>query len=357
MTIRVVLHTDFFDDESSIVHPFTGWITEVADHVQIRCFDKWIRPQMMAYEMWRRKQPFECSLHLYHTHFYGCHTPIDATGHESFFAKYPEWALTSNLWERRHQAFIEQMSDEPMVLLGCNTLIPEDLDLTDALNQCKREEVDLYSFQRTNATDSDYPSDQLQLTGLWVISPRLQKYFASLNQTYFVEENRNDLFLANIAERLDWCKTKIEMFDVATVGNQYEYANKQPFIADKWSLVETIENPYPHWTFDDFDQWRKKYEWKFAKSMRWCPHDYVCPGSHGTNMMDLFLPCDYIWRCGVVDIWKNRPSPAVFIGSDKYWASCYTIIVNHTSKELERRIFAEDGKDEFGRKLTNGKES
>ena len=350
MTIRVVLHTDLFDDESTIVHPFRIWILETGDPVQKRCFDESLRPQLNAYEMWRRKQSFECSLHLYQTHFYGCHTPIDITGHESFFAKYPEWTFTSNLWERRHQAFIEQMSNEPMVLLGCNTLIPLELDITGALDQCKQGEVDLYSFQRTNA-DSDCPADQLQLTGLWIISPRLQKVFASLDRTCFVEDNRNDLFLANIAKHLDWCKIKVEMLDTEVVGNQYEYANKKPFVADHWKTVETIENPYIRWNFEDFDQWRKKFTWKLAKTMRWCPHEYVMPNSHGITMMDLYLPCDYIWRNVVVDLWRKQAMPALFIGSDKYWAHCYALIVNHTSKELEQRIFAEDGKDEFGRKI------
>ena len=348
MSIRVILHTDFFDDESSIVHPFVTWTDK---SVFTRCFDECIRPQMKAYEMWRRRQSFACSIHLYHSHFYGCHTPIDAVGHESFFAKYPEWALVSNLWERRHQAFIERMSDEPMVLLGCNTLIPLELDITEALGLCQREEVDLYSFQRTDSANSDYPSDQLQLMGLWIISPRLQKYFASLDRTCFVENNRNDLFLANIAGQLDWCKTKIEMLDMPTVANQYEYANKKPFVANQWTLTENIENPYIRWNFDDFDQWRKKFTWKFAKTMRWCPHDYVCPGAHDVNMLDLYLPCDYIWRNGVVDLWRNRPSAALFIDSDKYWADFYTFIINHTNKKLEQRIFAEDGKDEFGRKI------
>ena len=153
MTIRVVLHTDLFDDESSIVHPFKIWILEQGDPVQHRCFDQCARPQLLAYEMWRRKQSFECSLHLYQTHFYGCYTPIDPAGYEVLFAKYPEWTFAPNLWERRHQAFIERMSDEPMVLLGCNTLMPLDLDIADALERCRREEVDLYSFQRTYVAD------------------------------------------------------------------------------------------------------------------------------------------------------------------------------------------------------------
>jgi hypothetical protein len=302
-----------------------------------------LNTQLRHYEHWRRKQSFPCSFHFYHSHFPNAFRPIDIRGHEKLFAKYPEWSLTPNIWARRHQAFIEQHSDDWMMLIGANIVLDDSFRVDDILADPK---ADIYSFQRKPKTYSKKDEKQwerLQLSGVWLLSPKAQKLFASLDKSCFNENYRNDLFLMSVAKE-NGLAIKGSFREFETVNNRYEFMAKElpdDLYAPKFATK--ITNPYLRWEAADFDAWHKSHKWRFAKTMRWCPHEYVVVSQQtGLTMMDLWYPLDYMYRNGEVEFWKHKVNLALHADGHKYWGGWYTTIVNRTSEELERRIFAED---------------
>jgi hypothetical protein len=193
------------------------------------------------------------------------------------------------------------------------------------------------------------------LTGIWLLSPKAQKLFASLHQSCFNENYRNDLFLARVAED-NGLKIFRDAWDFQTVNNEYEFmADELPAENYAPKFADTISHPYLRWEAEDFDKWRLSHKWRFATTMRWCPHEYVVIGKQtGLTMMDLWYPLDYMYRNGEVEFWRHKVNLALHAEGHKYWGGWYTFIINRTSDELERRIFAEDGKDEHGEPIRKG---
>jgi hypothetical protein len=269
--------------------------------------------------------------------------PIDITGHEELFAKYPEWTLTPNIWARRHQAFIEQYSDDFMMLIGANVLLDDFFRVDNILANPK---FDIYSFQKPPGKYEKKQKDRLELTGGWLLSPKVQKLFASLDRSCFNENHRNDWFLAKVAEDYGLAISR-DTWDFETVNNRYEFVSEELPIAEyapKFADTSSSQcNPYLRWEYADFDAWRKSHQWRFASTMRWCPHEYVVVGKEtGLTLMDLWYPLDFMYRNGEVEFWKHKVNLAFHADGHKYWGGWYTFIINRTSEELERRIFAED---------------
>jgi hypothetical protein len=339
--MKIVLHTDNHDNESLIIPPFHDYWSLSLHHgkqIQDYCHAN-ANKQLRHYEHWRRKQSFSCSFHWYMSHFPNAFRPIDITGHEALFAKYPEWTLTPNIWARRHQAFIEQHSNDWMMLIGANVLLDDSFRVDEILAD---PQFDFYSFQQP---PSKYKKEEerLELTGIWLLSPKAQKLFASLDRSCFNENYRNDWFLAKVAEDYGLAILR-DTRKFETVNNTYEFVAKELPEADYApQFTDKIANPYLRWEYADFDAWRKSHEWRFASTMRWCPHEYVVASKQtGLILMDLWYPVDFMYRNGEVEFWKHKVNLSYNADGHKYWALCYTNIINRTSDELEQRIFTKD---------------
>ena len=63
------------------------------------------------------------------------------------------------------------------------------------------------------------------------------------------------------------------------------------------------------------------------------------------------MAIDYLYRNVYIDQWNRRFQFAVNVDGHKYWYCTAISLLNRTSRELEKRIFVEDGNDEFGRKI------
>ncbi|MBR2586473.1 MAG: hypothetical protein IKE64_13695, partial [Thermoguttaceae bacterium] len=84
----------------------------------------------------------------------------------------------------------------------------------------------------------------------------------------------------------------------------------------------------------------------------WCPHEYILiDKSNLDKQKEYLLAVDYLHRNTFIDQWYRRFQFAVHEDGCKYWHCGGIDLMNRTSKELQRRIFEEDGKDENGRTI------
>lgn len=310
-----------------------GWEME-----QEKWYANLIRPRCGAIRYWQDKQDFHSHLHIFQTHFYRAYEPYKITeSTQAVFDAAPWFPRTPNLWERRHQAF-RAYSDVPALLLSDTAMLDEFFELGE-------HDADIVSYQSQ--------SDFVELEYAWLLSPKALQYFASLFNAVFDNQFRNDLWLAKIAADKG---LKIETVVIPDVAN---WSNEKRFelLAEENTDIEAIEGEseeYFAWTSEEFDEWRNKFRWRLANSMRWCPHDYIITTTHGFNVVEAYPAFDYMLRNCVIEFWqKTRPTICCYAGVDRYWVEALSY-VNHTNPDITRRVFMEDGKDEYGRKLQQG---
>lgn len=339
--INVIFNAEFYDDETECFGPSLEQWDPNKTGMHERFYDRRLAVQIRAYEEWRKRQPLNCDLHVFHTHFYGHFKPYQITEDvQAEFDAVPWWPKGPNLWQRRHQAFRDYCNDEAVMLLCAdNVLFDPLLDMNNAIKRCKSGQTDIISFQQYG---------DVELSGIWVLSTTAQKLFASLSSSCFNNSQRNDQFLLHVAQ-LHGLKIEIQQGEFETVDVRLEASGK-PYDPENHTLIfGGIEN-YFRWSEEEFDQWRHSMKWRFARTMRSCPHDYVIAYVQHVTNLKMWPAFDYILRNGFIEIWRGRYNITLVTGTDKYWVwgiNC----CNHTSKELKKRIFAEDGKDENGRKI------
>ncbi|MBQ1455958.1 MAG: hypothetical protein IIZ25_08950 [Thermoguttaceae bacterium] len=289
------------------------------------------------YERWRRRQdnPSQYRLHAYLSHF-GDFLPSPDLP-EDFFD------FTVNILQRRHQAFIEHQCDEPIVLLSPGAAFKENFDL----------ERRIYEAHLCDRLIIVKPSGhEGMLSGLWVIPPRLQKIFCQEIPEEIVLSYRGDdipYWLSLADNSVGWVEFQDPCLE--NLVEQYQ-TGELPFPEVSITGEPLASHPYPSWTREEFTGWMAKQSFRFAKTMRWCPHEYILlDKSNLDKQKEYLLAVDYLHRNTFIDQWYRRFQFAVHEDGCKYWHCGGIDLMNRTSKELQRRIFQEDGKDEHGRKL------
>ena len=329
--MHVLWHMEFHVDYSRF--PAIDWNEEKA--VAPAIFSD-VPAQCKAYELWRRKQIVDCDLHIYQSHF-------------ADFAQYAH-ALPSvffdfrvNILERRHQAFLDwRQTEEPLILLSPGVLLSPDLDIVPY--------VKLAMETQTLISVVPKMSDG-QLSGFWVIPQNIQKVFCGpIPDSVRIVHTGNDIgYWWALAKNIN-APMIIESEQLTNYLPQYSVGAELQDAPENIANVDSIV--YPQWTTDDFVTWMSKQKFRLAQTMRWCPHEYIMLRNYDpAGQQEYLMAIDYLHRNAVVDVWRERFQFAVFEDGYKYWYCGVIDLLNRTSKELERRIFKEDGKDEYGRKI------
>ena len=190
------------------------------------------------------------------------------------------------------------------------------------------------------------------LSGLWVIPSRLQRLFCQKIPDQIARRYRGDdipYWLSLAKNTVGW----IETYDrgLENLVEQYR-SGELPFPEVPITEEVLTSHPYPSWTREEFTGWMAKQSFRFAKTMRWCPHEYILiDKSNLDKQKEYLLAVDYLHRNTFIDQWYRRFQFAVHEDGCKYWHCGGIDLMNRTSKELQRRIFKEDGKDENGRTI------
>ena len=336
-SIKVIWHREFHVDYSQF--PAIDWMARenagkgIAPAPMYEITDM----QVTAYELWRRKQKRKFSLSVYQSHF-------------AEFAMYPHnlpvdfFDFHVNVLQRRHQAFIENRSEtQPVIMLSPGVVIDECFDIEPYIKTAMEKDslvvvgVSFYSH--------------INLMGLWIVPPRIQKEFCRPIATQSAEQHFDD-------DVGFWLKRAGSTVFV----NDSNLVNVLPAMADYTKKGEDMTigelpltgHKYPAWTTDDFRQWMTKQSFRLAQTMRWCPHEYIFMWNRTLeSQMEYLLAIDYVNRNAIVDEWNGKFKLAAIVDGYKYWYVGVVDLLNRTSQELQRRIFAEDGKDENGRKINN----
>lgn len=289
------------------------------------------------YERWRRRQerPDQFSLHVYLSHF-GDFLPSPDLPKDFF-------DFTVNILQRRHQALIEHQCDEPIVLLSPGVAFKEDFDL----------ERHFWTAEMSGRLTIVKPvGHEEMLSGLWVIPSRLQRLFCQKIPDQIARRYRGDdipYWLSLAKNTVGW----IETYDrgLENLVEQYR-SGELPFPEVPITEEVLTSHPYPSWTRGEFTGWMAKQSFRFAKTMRWCPHEYILLDKRNLDKQkEYLLAVDYLHRNTFIDQWYKRFQFAVLEDGHKYWHCGGIDLINRTSKELQRRIFKEDGKDENGRTI------
>lgn len=286
--------------------------------------------QCERYERWRRKQPRRGSyhLHVYLSHF----------GDFIGAAKLPTdfFDFTVNILRRRHQAFLEYRGGEPVVLLAPGAAFRQDFSLDDYVREAN--ETGKLIIIKPSATAGE-------LSGLWVIPPELQKTFAQPIPDEFAQRfGGNDLpyWLALAAQTTGWLEYQDDRLE--NLVQEYQSAD-EPLPQVPIAGAPLASDYYPAWTRDQFIDWMAKRKFRFAKTMRWCPHEYIVLDQMSFEEQKEYLfAIDYLHRHTIIDQWYKRFQFAVIEDGYKYWHCGGIDLLNRTSDELKQRIFSEDGR-------------
>ncbi len=332
--MHILWHLEFHVDYSRF--PAIDWNEE--KEVAPAVFSE-IPKQCKAYELWRRRQSVECNLHIYQSHF-ADFAKFANTLPQDFFD------FRVNILERRHQAFLEwQQREAPLVLLSPGVILSLELDIAPFTEEALQKKT-LVSIAPKNETG--------ELSGLWVIPPDVQKVFCSPLTISTVNEYKDDDlgYWWGLAKKVNE-PIILESEFLSNYLPQYSTGSRlhAPIIDES----ETTIPDYQKWSKQEFIDWMAKQTFRFAKTMRWCPHEYIILRNYDSaGQREYLMAIDYLHRNAVVDVWRDRFQFAVFEDGHKYWYCGVIDLLNRTSRELEMRIFKEDGKDEHGRKIVQG---
>ena len=291
--------------------------------------------QCKAYELWRRNQPREYRLRIYQTHFPGfIPPPFD----DPFFDYH------CNLHKRRHQAFLDSYYEGKTAVMFSPGLIPaEDFEIESAIERAE-------SGKRLVIL-TDAAGEQALV---WILPADFLKLFAQP-------------ISAELMDRCDWDDLTY-WFSLAGLlapplfrpwQGLTDYLPKYSRIPEGRAPLSGIgrADPAPAdtceaWSDRQFDEWIGRQTFIFAKTMRGCPHEYIYIWKRSYEERKNYLRAiDYMHRNAHIDVWHNRYQAALLRDGHKY-GYCGTIdLLNRTSRELQRKIFLEDGKDENGRPL------
>ena len=293
--------------------------------------------QCRAFELWRLKQNRGYSLSVYLSHFEGF---IPPAFDDDFFD------FRCNIAERRYQSFYNALiandNKESVLLFSPGLILEEDFDIEPWIEEAEQEQ------RLIVLTDKSHEL----LSGIWVIPYTVLDLFSYQGELDISAYSSDIVYWLALANSLK----EPAVFEVSGFSNYLpEYTRAiQDYKSVSIKPSESREHnlSIPEWTDADFDEWIGKQTFHFAKTMRWCPHEYVYIWDRDLeDQKNVLMSMDYVYRNAVIDQWKDRYQIAVYRNGHKYWQVRAIDILNRTSKELERRIFLEDGKDEFGRKL------
>ncbi len=314
--MKVLWHIEFTRDYRNFPH-FEGaepsFFTRLGD-------------QCRMFELWRRRCRFDSDLSVYFSHFPGFMIPDPD----------PFFDFHVNILERRHQAFAACKDEDAVILLSPGILLGAGFDVTPYIEKAVK----------TESLVSVSPDEKYLLGGLWVIPRRILTRFA--RKLPAGAGNCDDIaYWHRLAGRDSRFLLEVDE-NISNYLPQYSGTAADDVPAGG----EAISCSYTPWTLADFRAWEKNEKFIFAKTMRWCPHEYVYIWKRNESEMKKWLMAiDFLFRHSYIDEWRGRFQIASFIDGSKYW-NCGTYdLENRTNRELQRRIFLEDGKNEFGNRL------
>lgn len=306
--------------------------------------------QAKGLELWRRGQKREITLSVYLSHFSGFDAHPNPLPADFFDAR-------TNILFRRHQGFLEHRSEtEPVVLLSPGLLLDPHFDFEPALRTA--EETGQLVIV-TPCGKSDLP-----LSGLWIIPPAVQTEFCRPIPAAIAGKYRGgDIgYWLAAASRLGK-PVYLESEFLENLLPEYAEGTAEPALADLSLNPPLTVSPYPAWTEEEFLAWMDSQRYRLASTMRWCPHEYIIidrvyrentkywDSRPFEDQLNYLMATDYIYRHSHIDQWYSRFQIAAVIRNRKYW-NCGSIdLLNATDEDLKRRIFKEDGKDEFGKPI------
>ena len=247
--------------------------------------------QAKRYELWRRRQKREYSLHLYRSHF------DDFLGYRGendrdFFD------FNVNILRRRHQGFIDFRKDEPVLLFSPGLLFPEKVEMEGFIEEAMVT-GSLISCGRPGAGPEEV------FSGFWVIPPGIQEEFAKPIppevMTNFIGDDVG--YWWTLANRIGPAR-RYEIEGLDNYLPHYSRFGKIPTLSEN-NAPPMERHPYPAWTEADFLAWTNRRQYRLAKTMRWCPHEYVV-GENGSfqDQIDFLMAIDYCYRNASVDEWR-----------------------------------------------------
>ncbi|MBR2693842.1 MAG: hypothetical protein IKE69_06475 [Thermoguttaceae bacterium] len=279
--------------------------------------------QCKRFELWRRRHRFDADLSVYFSHFPGFMIPTTD----------PFFDFHVNILERRHQAFVASRNEDAVILLTPGILLEPEFNINRYIEKA-RTTGSLVSV----TCDKKYP-----FGGLWVIPRDILTIFS--RPLPADARNCDDIaYWRHLANRNNRFLLEIDK----TISNYLpQYAGAAAEYVPTGG--ETTDYSYVPWTLDDFRAWEKSEKFIFAKTMRWCPHEYVYIWKRNEEETKKWLMAiDFLYRHSRIDQWYSRFQIASFIDGSKYW-NCGTYdLENRTNRDLQRRIYLEDGKDEYG---------
>ena len=292
--------------------------------------------QCRSFELWRQKQKREYELSVYMSHFDGFISPAFE---DDFFD------FRCNIADRRYQSFYNAYTDntdnEITLLFSPGLLLEEDFDIEPWIEKAEQEQRLIVLTDNTGEL----------LSGIWLIPKNILEAFSHQGRVDIAQYSSDIDYWLDLANTVK----EIGVFEVSGFSNylpQFAKATKERsnIQLDQKEYISTI----PEWSDNDFDEWISKQSFRFARSMRWCPHEYIYMWDRELDdQKNYLMALDYVHRNAQVDRWKDRFQLALIRDGHKYWYVKVIDLLNRTSRELERRIYLEDGKDEFGRKLQN----
>ena len=282
--------------------------------------------QCKRFELWRRRHNFNSSLSVYFSHFPGFLTP----------APDPFFDFHVNILERRHQAFAACKDEDAVILLSPGILLEPEFNASPYIEKAvETESLVSVSFDEKHL-----------LGGLWVVPRGILSIFSQPLPAD--ARNCDDIaYWHHLAKKDGRFLLEIDR-NISNYLPQYAGGGDEYVPTD----AAPTDYSYSPWTLADFRTWEKNENFIFAKTMRWCPHEYVYIWKRNESEMKKWLMAiDFLFRHSYIDEWRGRFQIASFIDGSKYW-NCGTYdLENRTNRELQRRIFLEDGKDVFGNRL------
>jgi hypothetical protein len=159
--MKFIWHREFCADYSQF--PKICWDTKNDNGIKPAPMADFLGQQVKSLELWRRKYSVDMNLAVYLSHFAGFIPPPSRPEDFDF------WDFQVNILQRRHQAFIENQSDEPVVLLAPGVLFSEAFDIEPYIKRAKD----------TNLLVIVQPEGQkiANLSGLWIVPSQIQREF------------------------------------------------------------------------------------------------------------------------------------------------------------------------------------
>lgn len=71
--------------------------------------------------------------------------------------------------------------------------------------------------------------------------------------------------------------------------------------------------------YDKLREMIARCEWTFAKTMPWCPHEYIVRGKCPLTEEEFLYFIDMQRRFGKVERWGKYNNPYLYIDDYKYW--------------------------------------